>query len=75
MEMQTLEACGKFTKELDNCGIRGQVFCAKQVLDEVQAVHDKIVDTLLNLSKLSLKEQSPTSQHSPAAAGEKENRD
>eukprot|EP00957_Ditylum_brightwellii_P116079 8855080-Ditylum_brightwellii.AAC.1 len=71
MELKKLEICGKFTKELDNCDIMGQVFCATQVLDEVQAVHGKIVDTLSSLSKLSLKEQPPTSCHLPAAAGEK----
>eukprot|EP00957_Ditylum_brightwellii_P020023 1511732-Ditylum_brightwellii.AAC.1 len=65
----------KFTKELDNCGIGGQMFCAAQVLDEVRAVHDKIVDSLLSMSKLSLSKQSPTACHSPAAAGEKENAD
>eukprot|EP00957_Ditylum_brightwellii_P009980 753043-Ditylum_brightwellii.AAC.1 len=75
MELQTLEICNKFTKELDNCGIGGQVFCATQVLDEVWAVHDKIVDTLLSMTKLSLNKQSPTAHHSPAAAGEKKNAD
>eukprot|EP00957_Ditylum_brightwellii_P039896 3020528-Ditylum_brightwellii.AAC.1 len=75
MELQTLEICNTFTEELDNHGIRGQVFCATQVLDEVQAVHDKIVDTLLSMTKLSLNKQSPTACYSPAAAGEKENAD
>eukprot|EP00957_Ditylum_brightwellii_P196048 14937144-Ditylum_brightwellii.AAC.1 len=73
IELQTLEICGKFTKELDKRSIGGQVFCAMQVLDEVRAVHDKIVDTLSSLSKLSLKGRSPTACHSPATAGEKEN--
>eukprot|EP00957_Ditylum_brightwellii_P111728 8521337-Ditylum_brightwellii.AAC.1 len=61
MELQTLEICGKFTKELDNCGIGGKVFHATQVLDEVWAVHDNIVDTLSSLSQLPFKETSPIS--------------
>eukprot|EP00957_Ditylum_brightwellii_P027366 2068544-Ditylum_brightwellii.AAC.1 len=51
MELQTLEIRNKFTKELDNCDIGGQVFCAMQVLDEVWAVDDKIVDTILTGEK------------------------
>eukprot|EP00957_Ditylum_brightwellii_P178856 13623445-Ditylum_brightwellii.AAC.1 len=73
MELQTLKICNKFTNKLDNHGIGDQVFHATQVLDKVQAVHDKIVDTLSSMSTLLLNKQSPTVYHSPAAAGEKEN--
>ena len=76
MELQTLEILQKFTDKLDFRGIRGQVFCATQILDEVKAVHKKIVDTLNSLSKNipSRAESRASRQSSPRSHAENANK-